>query len=158
VERVDELADFGEAVSSGEAQILATAALNAAVDEIERNERSLDATRRDRWDRRIRQKFRALVIRAINAESMRRRNRDGEVPDPQLVWMDLSQDSDSGWNNADLFRQYLQLDVRDLLPRGGPGADDRSDRDLARVRSDTGRELIALINEWKAVTMPDSAS
>jgi hypothetical protein len=155
VERVDELSDFGEAVSSGEAQILATAALDVAVDEIERNERSLDATRRDRWDRRIRQKFRVLVIRAINAESLRRRNRDGEAPDPQLVWMDLSQDSESGWNNADLFRQYLDLDVGDLLPNGGPGADDRSDRELARVRAETGRELVALIHEWMAIAMPN---
>jgi hypothetical protein len=69
--------------------------------------------------------------------------------------MDLSQDSESGWNNADLFRQYLDLDVGDLLPNGGPGADDRSDRELARVRTETGRELVALIHEWMAIAMPN---
>jgi hypothetical protein len=82
--------------------------------------------------------------------------RDGEVPDPQLVWMDLIQDTKYGWANADPFRQWLDLELASLLPRGGPGADERSDRELLRARVDAGKELVALIKEWMAVAKPES--
>jgi hypothetical protein len=81
--------------------------------------------------------------------------RDGEIPDPQLVWMDLLQDTKHGWINADPFRQWLELELEDILPRGGPGPDDRSERELLRARVDVGKELVALIKEWMAIANPE---
>ena len=65
----------------------------------------------------------------FNAETVIQRRRDGELPDPQLIWMDLSQYGWQGGVNADLVRLWLDVDLADLLPRAGPGADNRSDRD-----------------------------
>lgn len=67
--------------------------------------------------------------------------------------MDLCQDP-NGWNNGDVFRQWLDVDLADLLPRGGPGADQRTDRELARVRVETASDLIDLIREWMDVEQP----
>jgi superfamily II DNA or RNA helicase len=158
VRRIDELFDLGDAVAAGDAERLALAELEAAADELLRAEQELAGARRERWERGIRRRFRQLVVRAINAEAVIRMRRDGEPPEPQLVWMDLTQDTQHGWENADPFRQWLDLELTDVLPRGGPGADDRGDRELARVRADGGRELVELIQEWMAVAMPDAAS
>ena len=43
----------------------------------------------------------------------------------------------------------------DLLPRGAPGLDKRSERELRQVRTHAGAEPLALITEWMAVAMPD---
>ena len=82
---------------------------------------------------------------------------DGEAPDPILTWHAIVYDQPSGWHHADLFRQHLGLDLVDIVPRGGPGADGRSDRELARVRPDTGRELVELIREYRSVMYPDTS-
>ena len=156
VRRVSELFDLGDPVSAGEADKLAASELERAAEEIRRNEQELIGVRRERWERQIRQRFRQLVARAINAEAVIRMRRDGEPPDPQLVWMDLTQDTQHGWENADLFRQHLGLEVADLLPRRGPGADDRGDRELGRVRVDAGKQLIDLVHEWVRVVMPEA--
>jgi hypothetical protein len=139
----------------GDAENLATIALEAAELKVKSQEKKLLAARRERWERQIRRRFRLLVIRTINAEATNRMRHDGESPDPQLLWMELTQDSATGWNNADRFRQYLGLDLVEILPRGGPGVDDRAGRELARVRATTGRELVELIREWMAVRIPE---
>ncbi|MGD0984772.1 MAG: hypothetical protein ABSA65_13295 [Acidimicrobiales bacterium] len=79
---------------------------------------------------------------------------DGEIQDPQLVWMDLLQDIKHGWINADPFRQWLALELEDILPSGGRGSDDRSERELLRTRLDAGKELVALIKKWMATANP----
>jgi hypothetical protein len=71
--------------------------------------------------------------------------------------MDLIQDTKCGWTNADPFRQWLDLELASLLHRGGPSADERPDRELAKVRVDTGKELVAPVQEWRAVAKPESA-
>ena len=94
-------------------------------------------------------RFRILVARAVRAECLLRLRRDGEAPDPRLVWMDLGQDQLTGWHNADLFREYLALDLTELLPSGPPGFDERPERELTRVRTQTGQALVELIVEWR---------
>lgn len=67
--------------------------------------------------------------------------------------MDLGQDQLSGWQHAELFRQHLAIDLAALVPTGAPGADDRNDRELTRVRADTGQALVELILEWRSVAV-----
>jgi len=154
VRQVSDLFDLGYAVSASEAEQLATADLESAADLAHREEQELAGARRERWERQIRRRFRQLVVKTINAESVVRMRRDGEIPDPQLVWMDLLQDTKHGWINADPFRQWLELELEDILPRGGPSADNRSERELLRARVDAGKELVALIKEWMAIANP----
>jgi hypothetical protein len=158
VRGVSELFDLGDSVSAGEAAKLAAGVLGKAAELDREQEMELATARLERWERYVRRRFRRLVVRTINAESVARIRRDGEAPDPQLVWMELIQDTKNGWVNADPFRLWLELDLSDLLPRGGPGVDDRSERDLAKVRVDMGKELVALIQEWMEVAMPNHAS
>jgi hypothetical protein len=158
VRHVSDLFDLGDSVSAGEAAKLASAELESASELDRKLELELAGARRERWEREIRRRFRRLVLRSINAESIVRVRRDGEAPDPQLVWMDLIQDTKNGWINADPFRLWLDLDLSDILPRGAPGADDRSDRELVKVRVDMGKELVDLIQEWMGVAMPEHAN
>lgn len=95
------------------------------------------------------------MARAIKAESVIRLRRDGEAPDPNLVWIDLCQSPTGGWPQADLFRQHLDLELGDVIPRGGPGADHRPERELVKVRTDTGKELAELMTEWLVVAHPE---
>jgi hypothetical protein len=155
VRHVSDLFDLSDAVSAGEADKLASADLESATEHDRTQEQELAGARRERWERQIRRRFRQLVLRTINAESIARLRRDGETPDPQLIWMDLIQDAKNGWVNADPFRLWLELDLTEILPRGRPGADERSDRELATVRVDAGKELVALIQEWMAVAIPE---
>ena len=154
VTQVSELFDLGNAVSAGEADKSAATDLKIATELVLEQEQELAGARRERWEHLVRRRLKQLVVRAINAESVIRLRRDGESPDPQLVWMDLTQDAKDGWINADVFRQWLDLELADLLPHGGPGMEDRSDRELAKVRVDTGRELVRLIEEWMAIAKP----
>jgi superfamily II DNA or RNA helicase len=156
VRQLSDLFDLSDAVSAGEAEQLAAVDLKLAAELIRRQDQELAGARRERWERQIRRRFRQLVVQTLNAESVARIRRDGEVPDPQLVWMDLIQDTKYGWANADPFRLWLDLELASLLPRGGPAVDNRSDRELAKVRVDAAKELVALIQEWMAVAKPES--
>ncbi|MGI8684852.1 MAG: hypothetical protein ACR2MO_07165 [Acidimicrobiales bacterium] len=113
--------------------------------------------RRQRWEEDVRRRFRQLVAQVVRAECLLRLRREGEAPDPRLVWMDLGQDTRSGWHHADLFRQHLGLDLIDLVRAGPPGADERSDGELAHVRSDTGGKLVDLIVEWRDTALGGEA-
>lgn len=55
--------------------------------------------------------------------------------------------------NAELFRQHLAIDLAELVSMGAPGADDRSDGELARFRADTGQALVDLVLEWRSVAL-----
>jgi superfamily II DNA or RNA helicase len=158
VRNVRELFDLGDAVSSGEAATVAVADLELAADHERAQEQELARARRERWEVQIRRRFRQLVLQTVRAESLLRLRRDGELPDPQLVWMELNQDSKSGWINADPFRLWLEIDLGEILPRGGPGADDRTDRELGNIRTEAGKELLALIQEWMAIAMPGQSA
>ena len=155
VRTVTELFDIGEPVAVGDAESAAAAEIETANQDQFRQEQRLIFARRERWDRQIRRRFRQLVARAINAEAVIRLRRDGEPADPQLLWFGLNQDANTGWNNADFFRQYLDLELAEILPRPTPNVDQRSERELVRVRAETGNQLLALVKEWMAVTMPE---
>jgi hypothetical protein len=155
VRTVSELFDMGDPVAVGDAEIMAAAKLDTAAHSLLQQEQRLLLARRERWERHIRRRFRRLVASALNAEAVIRLRRDGEPADPQLLWLHLNQDANTGWNNADLFRQHLGLELGEVLPRANP-ADQRSERELARVRPQTGKELLALVKEWMAVTMPET--
>lgn len=155
VRRVSELFDLGEPVAAGEAEKMASSELESAASEVARREQELAGARRERWERQVQRRFRQLVFRAVNAEAVIRLRRDGEAPDPQLVWLELTTPGANGWENADAFRQHLDLEIEDLVPRGGAGADERGERELSRVRVEAGRELVDLVMEWMAVTQLD---
>ena len=72
--------------------------------------------------------------------------------------MVLVQDAITGWINADRFRQYLGLELTDLLLTGALKSDERSERVLDRVRAETGRALFDLLREEMAVAMPEHVS
>jgi len=72
--------------------------------------------------------------------------------------MVLVPDTITGWINADRFRQYLGLELTDLLSTGALKSDERSERVLARVRAETGRALFELLREKMAVAMPEHVS
>jgi hypothetical protein len=72
--------------------------------------------------------------------------------------MVLVQDAITGWINADHFRQYLGLELTDLLSTGALKSDERSERLLDRIRAETGRVLIDLLWEAMAVAMPEHVS
>ncbi len=143
------LTDLGSPVAAGEADAAARAVLENEVAELQQRKEELFRARRDRWEADIRRRFRILVAQTVRAECLLRLRHDGEAPDPRLVWMDLGQDQLSGWHNAELFREYLALDLTELLPSGPPGFDERPDRELARVRAQTGQALVDLIVEWR---------
>lgn len=147
------LTDLGPPVASREADALAQTVLEGEVSALRRRKQELLRARRQRWEDDVRRRFRILVAQAVRAECLLRLRRDGEAPDPRLVWMDLGQDQPSGWHHAELFRQHLGIDLGELLPSGPPGADDRNDRTLGRVRADTGGAVVELIMEWKDTAM-----
>lgn len=143
------LTDLGSPVAAGEADAAARAVLENEVAALQQRKEELSRARRDRWEADVRRRFRILVAQTLRAECLLRLRHDGEAPDPRLVWMDLGQDQLSGWHNAELFREHLALDLTDLLPSGPPGFDERPDRELARVRAQTGQALVDLIVEWR---------
>jgi hypothetical protein len=155
-ERVRTLAglnDLGPAVAVTEADVVARSALEAEVTAIRARVEGLLQARQARWDADIRRRFASLVGQAVRAESLLRLRGDGEAPDARLVWLDLGHDQRSGWHNAELFRQHLEVDLADVLPNGPPGGDDRGDRELSLVRMDTGKALVKLIEEWRTVAL-----
>lgn len=157
VHRLADLSELGPANTVGEAGERARHELEREVAAIQARVRALAASRREQWEQRVRQQFRSLVREAVRAEQVVRMRVDGEAPDPTLTWHAIIQDQLSGWHHAELFRQHLGLDLAEVIPRGGPGADDRTDRELGRVRSYTGRELVDLIKEYRSVVYPDPA-
>jgi len=158
VTQVSELFDLGGPVSKSEAEKCAADGLKATSDLLLRHEQELAGVQRERWLRQIRLRLKRLVAQAIYAEAAIRRRRDGEAPDLHLVWMDLTSNAKDGWENADVFRQWLDLEATELIPHGPPGADDRTDRDLAKIRTETGKALVELIREWMAIAKPEGAS
>jgi hypothetical protein len=158
VKQVSELFDLGSPVSKSEAEKCAADDLKATSELLLLHEQELAGVQRERWLRQIRLRLKRLVAQAIYAEAVIRRRRYGEAPDLHLVWMDLTSDAKDGWENADVFRQWLELEPTELIPHGAPGADDRPDRDLAKVRTETGRALVELIREWMAIAKPEGAS
>lgn len=156
VTKLGSLTDLGPPVAWREAEVVAREALEGEVAALRHRRQGLLKARRQRWEDDVRRRFRQLVARAVRAESILRLRRDGEAPDPRLVWMDLGQDQLSGWHHAELFRQHLAIDPADLVPTGPPGADDGTDRELSRVRADTGQALVNLILEWRSVALEGS--
>jgi hypothetical protein len=152
---LNDLLDLGAPVATGEAEARARLEAREAALAGEESVLAVERAHRVQWEREIRTRFRRLVVQAINAENIIRTRRDGEPTEPRLLWLDLTQDATTGWGNADRFRQWLELDIDDVLPRGAAGADDRLDRELARVRQETGKALVEVILEWKSVALPD---
>ena len=152
VHRIADLLDLGSPIAAGDAEQAAGRDLSEAAEDAAHYQQQITLARRERWHRLLCRRFTLAVNRAIKAEAVLRLRSDGEPPDPQLVWLDLLQDPHQGWVNADLLRQHLEVDLAVLLPKGGPGADDRSDRDLHRVRTASGDEILALAHEWVAAT------
>jgi hypothetical protein len=152
------LTDLGPPVAASEADTVARAVLESEVAALHRRRQELFQARRQRWDADVRRRFRLLVAQAVPAESELRLRRDGEAPEPRLVWMDLGLDQVSGWHNAELFRQHLGLSLTELLPSVPAGVDERPDRVLARVRADTGQALVDLIVEWRDTALPGRSS
>lgn len=154
VNTLDEIVDLSAPVAAGDAEAAARSDLERAVTQARERARAISAGNREKWERDIRDRFRRIVARAVRAEQLLRLHRDGEAPEANLVWLDLINDHLLGWASAESFRQYLEIPPEDLLPRGGPGADDRTDRVLARVRRETNDELVDLIVEWRDVALP----
>jgi superfamily II DNA or RNA helicase len=157
VETVNDLADLGDAVAAGEADETARRVLDEFAKEKQKAGDALTAASRERWERQIRQRFRQLVNTAIRADQSLRMRAEGEAPEPNLVWFSFGTGSD-GWQHAERFRAHLRLPLDELLPRGGPGADDRSERDLRRVREQAGRDLVDLVKEWRVVALAPESS
>jgi superfamily II DNA or RNA helicase len=156
VRTLTDLTDLGPALAAGEADEVAATELARQVEAIRRRRNELLAARRDQWERDVRQQFRHLVTRAVRAEQQLRLRDDGEAPEASLVWLNLTRDQQSGWQHADLLRQHLGVELADLLPRGGPGADERPSRELVKLRAETGRALVDLILKWREVALPGS--
>jgi len=112
---VSDLFDLGDAVSAGEAQKLADVDLKLATELIRRQDQELAGARRERWERQIRRRFRQLVFQTLNAESVARMRRDGEVPDPSSSGWTLSK-TPSTLGQRDPFRLWLDLELASLLP------------------------------------------
>lgn len=112
----------------------------------------------ERWGRPIIRRYRRFLQLTNNAEAVIRIRREGEIPDSHPHCMVLVPDTITGWINADRFRQYLGLELTDLLSTGALKSDERSERVLARVRAETGRALFELLREKMAVAMPEHVS
>jgi hypothetical protein len=151
VRSVSDLLDVGEPVAAGEARDRAQRDLHEDIEASRAHAETLARAQKTKWQADVRRRLRQLVVRAVNAEMSLQLRRDEEAPDMNLVWLELASDTYTGWAYADTFRQHLGMQVSELLPSGPPGADSRGDRELQRVRSDTALELLALIEEWKAV-------
>jgi hypothetical protein len=143
---------LGPPVAAGDAWARATDEAKRAEEEWRARLDLLASANRSLWEHGIKRRFRQLVARAVQAEQLLYRHAEGELKDAHLVWAELQGDTRTAWKHADLFRQHLRMEVADLLP-GPPGADDRTDRDLAAVRGSTGKELSTLIEEWKRIAL-----
>ena len=154
IKSFEDVLNLGPAVSTGDAENMARQLAREA--EGTRRERVAKVTRVRQavLVRGIANRFREVVLRTVNGERTLRLRTHGEVPDPMLVWMELTGDSTAGWSQADQFRRHLKLAMADLLPRGAPGADDRSDREIIRVREESGSKLIELMKEWLVLAAP----
>jgi hypothetical protein len=157
--RVDVLSDLeglGPPVSTQEAEQLARHDAEAADNVVTQRIGVADATRRQAWEDGVRERFRDLVHRAILAGVALRQADGGDSLEPQLIWLDLCNDDMSGWGNADLFRRYLGIDLSQILPTSKNTAAAMLPDQLRRERQVTGRLLLNLIDEWKAVALPDA--
>lgn len=149
VQTLADLVDLGPSVAAGEAENLAELAAAHADAERRACAEAVTRSQRGRWDRSVRERFRRLVAQAIRAEALLRLRQDGEEPDPALLWMELTGDQTTQWVSGDPFRQHLGMELAELLPRGGAGADNRPVRELSLVRRETAEQLVALIMEWQ---------
>jgi superfamily II DNA or RNA helicase len=145
---VDDLTDLGEPVAAGEAQDRALReARDAAGDRVERRAAALRVGR-ERQLGDLRRSFVDLVHEVVNAESaLHARQGEGFV-EPRLVWMDVIADQATAWRNAEALRQYLDLEVKEILPTAPAGDDPRSDAHLAGMRVEAGRRLNGLVRQW----------
>lgn len=155
VRTLADLTDLGPSVAGQEADAQARQELAEAVHRSARYKQEVIQARRERWEADVRRRFRRLVTQAVNAESVLRLRRDEEPPEARLIWLELGQDEHSPWHYGDLFRQHLRVELTDLLSASSTGADSRSDRELARVREETGAVLLKLMEEWRSVVYPD---
>jgi Helicase conserved C-terminal domain/SNF2-related domain len=149
VTRVTDLHELGAPVALGEAEQLAQHEVDDCARRARARAADLAGQRRQAIETDIRRRFRLLVVNAVRADQLLAQHRDGEAPDPHLVWLALGNDTHSGWSYAEMFRTYLGIELGILLPKGAPGSDERSNRELASVRAHTARELLALVEEWK---------
>ena len=62
------------------------------------------------------------------------------------MWMDLTSDARDGWENADVFRQWLDLETSALIPHGPPVRMTVLTANLAKIRTETGKALVDLIS------------
>lgn len=148
VRSIAELNDLGASVSAGEAEMLARQKLSDVLEARRTRGEVMSATRRARIEMRLRHRFRMAVGRSVRAEQLLRLRRDGEAPDPRLVWFDLARPGEPGWQDAESLRELLSMPLDELLPRGGPGADARPARELAAVRAQSGSAIVEIIGEW----------
>jgi superfamily II DNA or RNA helicase len=157
VRHLSDLGDLGPALALGDAERLAQADARDAAEEDRRQLEQLAGAQHSQWVQQVRLRFKGIVRQAINAEQVMRRNAGDEIPDANLVWLELTNDTRTAWARADDFRQHLDMTIAELLPLP-PGVDDRADGQLAAVRAQTAKELRALIEEWKRVVYPDYAA
>jgi hypothetical protein len=154
VSHVSDLNDLGPAVSTSEAFELAGRDAEAADREFQERQHHALSVRRLRWERTIRRRFTELARRALSGEMTLKNRVPGNEVSATLAWLDLGTDQDSGWCNAEAFRQHLAMDLIDLLPNEPFVDDGTSDARLRRERVETGSQLVRLIREWSAIAMP----
>jgi len=148
VRTFDDLSELGEPPAAGTAGDAALHEANAAAAVRAQRLEIAVAHGKEQWLGSMRRRFTQLVRDTVNAESVLHA-RTGEGPvEPRLIWLDLTGDKTSGWGNSDALRQYLELDVKDVLPSAPAHGDVRSDVELAAVRISGSRELNHLVKEW----------
>jgi hypothetical protein len=96
VESIEDLFDLGSAVAVGEAEELARRTLEGSAREFQKAVDALTAASRQRWERQIRQRFCQLVLAAVRADQSLRMRREGEAPEPNLVWVDSEREPMGG--------------------------------------------------------------
>jgi hypothetical protein len=155
VRTLSDLADLAEPVARGEAIRMAEAEVISAEQDHQRYVSLIERAQRARWLGQIVARFRRLVTQAVRAEQVLHRLEEGEVPEPSAVWLALTGDTSTAWCRADDFAAHLGLGLGEVLPRGGPGVDDRTTSVLRRARSEAASSLGQLIAEWLAAEHPE---
>jgi len=145
---VDMVDTLGQPVSTGEAQALALdLARTAQARRMERLGQIL-AVRGKRWTESIRRDFTRLVRETIAAEIAVARSERGQELEPMAVWLDLRQDTMTGWSYADKFREQLEIPLERLVLGQPISTAQGSVVSLRRRRGETGDQLQKLIREW----------
>jgi hypothetical protein len=140
---VRDLLDLGEGAALGEAAGAARAAIEAEASRRLEQLRAVAASRTASRDLVLRRRFVELVHEMIRSECARARANGREALPAISAWHDLRDDSISGWQYAETFRQRLDLELRDLIPEVGAG-------DKATLTRGAGFEqLRALMAEWQ---------